>query len=177
MQTLVYFGMFFGLCIAFYYSLIHATNKYKNDPIRIGLDGGNSHHGGRHHIFRPTGPPSELERLMDASIKWSSQSRKQKLATLLLNPIYKKFHIKDRVVTTNNTVVKIKKKKVDLLVIVSSGPRRADRRQAIRDTWWKDCVSTASVSVCKKIGTFLRCHKVQLNFVTSAFGSKIFKAQ
>ena len=32
-----------------------------------------------------------------------------------------------------------RKKKVLLLVIVSTAPQRFDRRQAIRDTWWKHC--------------------------------------
>jgi len=32
-----------------------------------------------------------------------------------------------------------KKKKVLLLIIVSTAPQRSDRRQAIRDTWWKHC--------------------------------------
>jgi len=31
------------------------------------------------------------------------------------------------------------KRKVLLLIIVSSAPQRFDRRQAIRDTWWKHC--------------------------------------
>ena len=31
------------------------------------------------------------------------------------------------------------KKKVLLLIIVSTAPQRFDRRQAIRDTWWKHC--------------------------------------
>ena len=31
------------------------------------------------------------------------------------------------------------KAKVLLLVIVSTAPQRFDRRQAIRDTWWKHC--------------------------------------
>ena len=32
-----------------------------------------------------------------------------------------------------------KKEKVMLLIIVSTAPQRMDRRQAIRDTWWKHC--------------------------------------
>jgi len=31
------------------------------------------------------------------------------------------------------------KRKVPLLIIVSTAPQRFDRRQAIRDTWWKHC--------------------------------------
>jgi len=32
-----------------------------------------------------------------------------------------------------------KKSKVLLLIIVSTAPQRFERRQAIRDTWWKHC--------------------------------------
>ena len=143
-QTLLYFGMFCALCVAFYFSLIHATNQYKDHPIRVGDMGAGK---GRKIVYHPTDPPSELDRLMDASLEWAAQSRHQKLSTLLENPIYKRFHIKDRLLTKNGTVVKIKKKQVDLLLVVSSGPRRADRRQAIRDTWWKDCVPTGNVNI------------------------------
>ena len=34
------------------------------------------------------------------------------------------------------------KKKVLLLLIVSTAPQRYKRRQAIRDTWWKHCSGT-----------------------------------
>ena len=33
----------------------------------------------------------------------------------------------------------VNKKKVTLLIVVTSAPKRFDRRQAIRDTWWKHC--------------------------------------
>ena len=33
----------------------------------------------------------------------------------------------------------VNKKKVMLLIIVTTAPPRFDRRQAIRDTWWKHC--------------------------------------
>ena len=35
-----------------------------------------------------------------------------------------------------------RKKKVLLLIIVSTAPQRFDRRQAIRDTWWKHCTGS-----------------------------------
>jgi len=38
------------------------------------------------------------------------------------------------------------KKKVSILLIVSSAPKRADRRQAIRDTWWQQCKNTGKVN-------------------------------
>ncbi|KAJ7389224.1 hypothetical protein OS493_032692 [Desmophyllum pertusum] len=37
------------------------------------------------------------------------------------------------------------KERVLLLVIVGSAPQRSDRRQAIRDTWWRHCTHSAEV--------------------------------
>ena len=51
------------------------------------------------------------------------------------NPIYRNFEIKEAK----------KKKRVTVLVIVSSGPRRIDRRNAIRNTWWKLCKRNGTV--------------------------------
>ena len=76
-QTLVYFAMFGALCVAFYCSLIHATNQYKDDPIRVGGSAGVRQ--GRRNVFRPTGPPSELDRLMDtACLLYTSPSPRDK---------------------------------------------------------------------------------------------------
>ena len=33
----------------------------------------------------------------------------------------------------------VNKKKVMLIIVVITAPKRFDRRQAIRDTWWKHC--------------------------------------
>ena len=33
----------------------------------------------------------------------------------------------------------VNKKKVMLIIVVTTAPKRFDRRQAIRDTWWKHC--------------------------------------
>ena len=52
------------------------------------------------------------------------------------NPVYKQFKIKPLPV----------RKEVTILVIVSSGPRRIDRRNAIRQTWWQQCKPTEEVS-------------------------------
>eukprot|EP00111_Clytia_hemisphaerica_P017632 TCONS_00052162-protein len=138
MQTIIYFGMFFGLCIVFYYALIHATNQYKDQPI-------NQIHQSKNNFPKHTNPPSELDIIMDRAMQWASQTRAQKLATMLQNPVYERFQLKDTVRKNDGSVVKIKRKKVDLLLIVSSGPRRFDRRQAIRQSWWKDCVPTSKV--------------------------------
>lgn len=45
------------------------------------------------------------------------------------SPIYSKFNISTPMF----------RKRVTVLIIVSTAPRRFDRRQAIRETWWKDC--------------------------------------
>jgi len=37
------------------------------------------------------------------------------------------------------------KKKVNILLIVSSAPKRIERRQATRDTWWKECKKMGNV--------------------------------
>ena len=45
----------------------------------------------------------------------------------------------------NVSRVNYPKKRVNILVIVSSAPQRSDRRENIRQTWWKDCVPTNEV--------------------------------
>ena len=59
-----------------------------------------------------------------------------KMNRLNENPIYRRFNISQR----------RKKPHVNLLIIVSSAPRRSDRRFAIRSTWWKLCKSIPRVS-------------------------------
>ncbi|XP_065065960.1 uncharacterized protein LOC135691888 [Rhopilema esculentum] len=53
------------------------------------------------------------------------------------NPVYSKFQIMRPAI----------RKKTNFLIIVSSAPTRRDRRSAIRETWWKDCVSSDQVIV------------------------------
>ena len=48
---------------------------------------------------------------------------------LLTHPVFKEFNI----------TPPIDKRFVHLLVIVTTGPQRHDRRKAIRDTWWTQC--------------------------------------
>jgi len=50
------------------------------------------------------------------------------------------------------------KKKVNILLIVSSAPKRSDRRQAIRDTWWQQCNNMGKVKyILNNLKGF--CHK------------------
>lgn len=41
-----------------------------------------------------------------------------------------------------------RKKRVLLLVTVGSAPKRSDRRQGIRSTWWRHCDHSQVNSVC-----------------------------
>ena len=56
---------------------------------------------------------------------------------IMKNPIYANFSIKP-----NQS-----RKRVNLLVIVTSAPSRIERRNAIRDTWWKSCRNNTKVYV------------------------------
>lgn len=55
---------------------------------------------------------------------------------LFTHPLYSKF----------NLTISPQKKRLNLVVIVSSAPKRTDRRQAIRDTWWQQCKRNDRVS-------------------------------
>lgn len=52
-----------------------------------------------------------------------------------------KFLINHPVFKTFNLTLPDRKKKVRLLLIVSTAPQRYDRREAIRKTWWTQCVN------------------------------------
>lgn len=51
------------------------------------------------------------------------------------HPVYKRFYLQNVEKKERRTVV----------VVVSSAPKRVDRRNAIRRTWWKQCVGTGPV--------------------------------
>eukprot|EP00794_Sanderia_malayensis_P016973 gene16973-18684_t len=60
--------------------------------------------------------------------------------------IYSK--VKDNAVFVHiKSTAREKMEHVNLLVLVSSAPKRSDRRQAIRETWWPLCKSTDKVTV------------------------------
>ena len=52
------------------------------------------------------------------------------------HPLFKTFNV-SRV----NTI----KKRVHVLIIISTAPKRRDRRDSIRRTWWKRCLRTTKV--------------------------------
>ena len=52
------------------------------------------------------------------------------------NPVYAKFNISRQK----------NKPKVNLLIVVSSAPKRGDRRAAIRDTWWNQSYTNDKVT-------------------------------
>ena len=119
------------LTVVFYYALIDALHRHKDNPIAIPSN---------RHVS--SAAEAKLQLLYERSVHWSAQSRKEKTNNLLENPVYANFNIS-----------KVRrKKKVTLLVIVSSGPRRSDRRNAIRETWWKQCKPTYGVRFIIFIG-------------------------
>ena len=59
------------------------------------------------------------------------------ISYIIKNPIYANFSIEP-----NQS-----RKRVNLLVIVTSAPSRIERRNAIRDTWWKSCQNNTKVYV------------------------------
>ena len=66
-----------------------------------------------------------------------SRNTAENLTWLTNNPIYQQFNVKEL----------RRKKRVTVLIIVSSAPRRVDRRQAIRETWWAECKEINKVSL------------------------------
>jgi len=115
---------FILLCILFYMELMDALEKHKDSPIVS------------KQFQRKLSPAeSKMQLLFETSTKWAALSRSNKRIKLLENPVYANFNITKA----------SGRKKVTLLLIVSSGPRRVDRRNAIRQTWWKQCVQTYGV--------------------------------
>lgn len=92
-------------------------------------------------------------------VLWMSDVHFSKLPQQVMNSIpkflYKSFHnfssftgnldsVVSKELSRTSQVIDFKdlgnnKEKVLLLIIVSTAPQRLDRRQAIRDTWWKHC--------------------------------------
>ena len=114
------------LAVTFYYALMDALHKHKNNPIVIPVN----------HV-KLTPEEARMKALYEKSLIWSSQSKVDKMKNLLENPIYANYNI----------AKPEKKKKVTILLIISSGPRRSDRRNAIRETWWKHCKPTHGVCI------------------------------
>lgn len=111
--------VFMALCVVFYFALLTSLEENKAHPIRK-------------QQRKMSAEEKRLKSLTDRSMVWAELSRRDKMQRLLENPIYENFNIKKPRV----------KKKVTVLIIVSSGPRRADRREAIRSTWWAQCKPT-----------------------------------
>ena len=61
--------------------------------------------------------------------------------------------------------VKVNKPQVLLLVIVSSAPRRQDRRNAIRETWWKKCTGEVNYRL---IYTYVPFHSSRMQSISEA---------
>ena len=85
-------------------------------------------------------PDTHLDTLEQLIPTLSSQGIQQQTSQINFtwidrHPIYKQFYIRN---------VK-SKKQVTVVVVVSSAPKRLDRRNAIRRTWWKQCVGVGDV--------------------------------
>jgi len=72
---------------------------------------------------------------IEKSMKWMELPNK--MENLNENPVYAQFNISR----------KEKPSKVNLLIIVSSAPKRYVRRLAIRETWWQQCRSNKRVTI------------------------------
>ena len=70
-------------------------------------------------------------------------ARSDRMARLNENPVYARFNISRQE----------NRPKVNLLLMVSSAPKRSDRRTAIRETWWSQIYSNNKVEVFSQ--TFL----------------------
>ena len=79
------------------------------------------------------------------------------------NAVYKHFNVLSRE----------KRERTNLLVIVSSAPKRADRRDAIRETWWSLCKSSEMVSKMSNHSSFDKCLKMSSWYKSGS----CFKAQ
>ena len=79
--------------------------------------------------------------ITDAGLQWLEMP--DRMLHLNKNPVYAQFDIPRRPDYP----------KCDLLIIVSSAPKRHDRRMAIRETWWQQCGSTNGVRAV--LSTFL----------------------
>lgn len=77
----------------------------------------------------------QLKSLVVGRGRWYSLPNK--FDRLLENPIYVRY----------NLTLPVIREKVDMIFIVSSAPKRLERRTAIRETWWPFCKPVKRVSV------------------------------
>ena len=133
LKPLLVTSIFVSLSIVFYFALLDAL--YRSDSLPDEA----------YSPLKPTLSKSDLrlDILFDKSAKWAALSIEEKREHLLENPVY----------ATYNITKPVQKERVNVLLIISSGPRRRDRRDALRKTWLKECVTTAGVclilSFCK----------------------------
>ena len=125
LKSLLVISIFVSLSIVFYFALLDAL--YRSDSLPEEA----------YSPLKPTLSKSDrrLEVLFEKSAKWAALSTEEKRKHLLENPVYATYGISKPV----------QKERVNVLLIISSGPRRGDRRDALRKTWLKECVTTAGV--------------------------------
>ena len=133
LKPLLVISIFVSLSIVFYFALLDAL--YRSDSLPDEA----------YSPLKPTLSKSDLrlDILFDKSAKWAALSIEEKREHLLENPVY----------ATYNITKPVQKERVNVFLIISSGPRRGDRRDALRKTWLKECVTAAGVclilSFCK----------------------------
>ena len=88
------------------------------------------------HASKASTERSREEETGNATMGWQSLS--DKMSKLNRNPVYAKFGIPRMKM----------RPKVNLLLIVSSAPKRLERRMAIRGTWWNQSSSNDKVIFC-----------------------------
>lgn len=92
------------------------------------------------YFYRPTKNPIRMINIFTSQTSQTVQRRLNynfEISLFNNNPIYTRFNI------TNPKI----RKRVTVLIIVSTAPRRYDRRQAIRETWWRHCKQTNEVRI------------------------------
>ena len=102
---------------------VHSVAYEEDDPLQ-------SNNNVRQHLARVL---VSLRNTFTFGNSWAFLPDKMK--RINENPVYRNFNI------TN----KIWKPHITIILIVSSAPKRFDRRKAIRETWWKQCKSNSKV--------------------------------
>ena len=94
-----------------------------------------------HSFYKHQGPDYKSHSELSENLKLYMKVRN--------NPVYRHLDILDRG----------RRESVNLLVIVSSAPKRSDRRIGIRETWWPLCKSNGKVLQLLECLIFLGIHR------------------
>lgn len=78
---------------------------------------------------------AHLKQIEDAQYMHRVEMEKSDDDYLITHPVYERFSI----------ARPLTKKKVRLLVIITTAPQREERRSAVRGTWWTQCRSEVRI--------------------------------